>query len=383
MQRTFIFFSLFAQKGLSHRDLYGLTGEEHGGNASRGNDASTQIVADIHMTIAKTVTGIVYGEIDIAIDTDAQLETGETLGNETEELLGIDDAHHGVGLGTFEAFGGTSSRHDELLAVGGEGEGVVNHGVEDVGIGGKDVTEVHTILLLAALTALEGLAFAKGEGEADCLAVTTGYKDVATAEVVAGDHRKEVALGETQLEVVESSVLGIEYPELASPLGGFTDLDAAIGVEGVGEFGLGRELVGAGHIALLLEPLTLGGVGGNDDAVHDAAGVLLGVELTHDVGEACGAFGGFEVGIDNEAADEAYADGVSDEGHLVFLPLSGGEEVLAFDDGGGVGGVEDFVKVDVDFVVAHRGAAFVPQGAEVSFKIVCHDGGECVCFFLY
>lgn len=333
------------------------------------------------MTIAKTVTGIVYGEIDIAIDTDAQLETGETLGNETEELLGIDDAHHGVRLGTLESLGGTTSGHDELLAVGSESEGVIDHGVEDVGIGGKDVTEVHTILLLAALAALEGFAFAEGEGETDNLAVTTRYKDVTAAEVVAGDHGKEVALGETKLEVVETAVLGIEYPKLAAPLGGFADLYAAVGLETVGEFGLGRELVGAGHITLALEPLALGSVGGDDDAAHDAAGVLLGVKLPEDVGEVCGAFGGIEVGVDNEAADEAYADGLSDEGHLMFLPLSGCEEVLAIGDGGGSCGIEDFVEENVNFFVAHRGAAFVPQGAKVSFKIVCHDG-VCMLFLI-
>lgn len=259
--------------------------EEHGGNTSYVDGALVLGCVGEASSVTETEGLDILGDVRVAVDGDGELETGETACDEGEESFGIDDAGHGVGLGSLESFGGAASGHDELLAVGGAGEGGVLEGEEYVLVGGEDELDVHTELLGGGFAALEGFAFALDEGEAYDASVATGYEETASGEVVTGDEGEEVGLAEFEFEVVLSAVLGVVYPEFVGPFVGFFDGDAGVEVGGVGGVGVGDEAVGDVGVAELVELLSLVGVVGDDDAVHDGAAVHLLVECGEELAE--------------------------------------------------------------------------------------------------
>lgn len=260
-----------------HED--GLSCEEHGGDSSYAYGALLAGGVGVAASVAETEGLDVGGNVGVGVDGDGELKTGETACYEGEETLGIDDAGHSVGLYSLETFGGTAAGHDELATVGGEGEGSVLDGVEDVFVRGEDELDVHTELLGGGFAALERFAFALDEGEAYDASVATGYKEVSSGDVVACDECEEVGFVEFEFEVVLSAVLGVVYPEFVGPFVGLFDGDAGVEGGGIGCLGVGDEAVGDGGVSVVGEELALFVVGGDDDAVHHAAGVHVAVHL--------------------------------------------------------------------------------------------------------
>lgn len=259
---------------------HGLSCEEHGGNSSYADGAFLHGGVDVAAAVTQTVGPCIGGDVGVVSDGDGELEAREPAGNKGEESFGIDDACHGVGLCTLEAFGGAAASHDELLAVGGVGECSVLDGEEYVFVGCEDEPDVHAELLCGGLSALEGLAFALYECKSYDASVASRYEESASRCVVACYECEEVVFVELEFEVVLPSVLRVVNPEFVCPLVGFFDGDARIECCGVRDPGIGNEAVGDVGVSEVSEPLALFVVGGYDDAVHHASSVHAAVHLS-------------------------------------------------------------------------------------------------------
>ena len=110
-------------------------------------------------TIDELVETVVFGDVVIVLYADVELQSGIETSDEGEKLLDIDDAGHGVGLGTFEAAGRAAAHHNHLLDVQ-ELEGAGLELLHDLLIGGEEEADAALESLGGSLSALQGFAFA-------------------------------------------------------------------------------------------------------------------------------------------------------------------------------------------------------------------------------